>query len=224
MRIECFLIVSVLWVFSVCLHEFGHAWVAWRGGDHTVREKGYLTMNPLHYTHPVYSLIMPLIFVMAGGIGLPGGAVYINRQLLRSRGWETAVSLAGPAMNLLLVLLISLGFRIGLLSNDPENLASVSLGFLLQLQLSAIILNLLPVPTLDGFNALSPWLPQEWSERLNAVSNQAFFLLFLALWFVKPLNHAFWELVWTISDLLGVSPELGYYGFRAFRFWEQQGY
>ena len=39
---EVFIIVTVLWVFSVCIHEFGHAWAAYCGGDHTVREKGYL--------------------------------------------------------------------------------------------------------------------------------------------------------------------------------------
>ncbi len=70
----CFFIVTVLWIFSVCLHEFGHAIVAYYGGDTSVREKGYLTFNPLKYTHPVYSLLMPVIFMMLGGIGLPGGA------------------------------------------------------------------------------------------------------------------------------------------------------
>ena len=156
---ECFIVVTVLWVFSVCLHEFGHAVAAYYGGDHTVREKGYLTLNPLHYTHPVYSLVMPVLFMMLGGIGLPGGAVYIERHLLRSRAWETGVSLAGPAMNVLLILLIGLGFKLGLLQNDPGSLASVSLGFLMQLQISAVLLNLLPVPPLDGFQAIAPWLP-----------------------------------------------------------------
>ena len=46
-----FLIVGVGWVFSVCVHEFAHAVVAYRGGDRTVADKGYLTMNPLKYTH-----------------------------------------------------------------------------------------------------------------------------------------------------------------------------
>ena len=95
---SCFLIVVVIWVFSVCLHEYGHAWVAYRGGDHTVEEKGYLSMNPIRYADPVTSFILPMVFMMVGGIGLPGGAVYINRHLLRSRNWETGVSLAGPAM------------------------------------------------------------------------------------------------------------------------------
>src|SRR5437879_1573174 len=173
----CFLTVTILWIFSVCLHEFGHAIVAYYGGDTSVKEKGYLTLNPLRYTHPVYSLLMPVVFLMLGGIGLPGGAVYINRHLLRSRGWETWVSLAGPAMNVPLVLLISLAFKLGLLSNDATHLASVSLGFLLQLEISAIVLNLLPVPPLDGFQALAPWLPQPWRERLSGLSNQGLVVL-----------------------------------------------
>ena len=221
---EVFLIVTVLWVFSVCLHEFGHAWAAYRGGDHTVREKGYLTMNPIHYTHPVYSLLMPVVFMMLGGIGLPGGAVYINRHLLRSRGWDTWVSLAGPAMNLPLIILIALAFKTGLLSNDPENLTSLSLGFLLQLEVSAVILNLLPVPPLDGFQALAPWLPEDMRERLHASSNAGMFVLFIALWYIQPLNEGFWNLVYSISEALGVSRYLGYAGWEAFRFWEHRSF
>src|SRR4029077_11982516 len=90
-------IVVILWIFSVCLHEFAHAWVAYRGGDYTVRDKGYLDFNPLRYVHPVTSILLPVLFLVIGGIGLPGGAVYINTSLLRSAKWETAVSLAGPA-------------------------------------------------------------------------------------------------------------------------------
>src|SRR6266568_5960019 len=108
---SCFIIVTVLWVFSVCLHEFGHAVVAYWGGDHTVRDKGYLTLNPIRYTHPVYSIVMPVVFMLMGGIGLPGGAVYIERDRLRSRAWGTWVSLAGPAMQLPLIFLISFAFK-----------------------------------------------------------------------------------------------------------------
>src|ERR1041384_4108631 len=148
MHLECFFIVTVLWVFSVCLHEFGHAWVAYQGGDFTMKAKGYLSMNPLRYTHPVYSILMPVAFVMLGGIGLPGGAVYIDRSLLRSRAWGTAVSLAGPAANLVLIVFIAALFRSKVVPQDPESLGAVSMAFLLFLQVSALILNLIPVPPL----------------------------------------------------------------------------
>lgn len=221
---EVFIIVTVLWVFSVCLHEFGHAWAAYCGGDHTVREKGYLTLNPLKYTHPVYSLVMPVVFMMLGGIGLPGGAVYIERDRLRSRGWNTWVSLAGPAMNLPIIFLISFAFKLGWLVNDPESVAAVSLGFLLRLEICALVLNLLPIPPLDGFQALAPWLPADLRARGYAMANYGILIVFGALWFIPPLNQAFWGLVSSISGALGVHPGMGYVGWKAFRFWDHSAF
>jgi len=215
-----FVVVTVLWVFSVCLHEFGHALVAYYGGDHTVKEKGYLTMNPIHYTHPVYSILMPVLFMVMGGIGLPGGAVYIERHLLRSKGWETFVSLGGVIMQLPLILWISAAFKFGWVANSPESLASVSLALLLQLEVSCVILNLLPIPPLDGFQAIAPWLPWETREKLYAISGQTLWILSIALWLIGPLNNAFWSLVFTISSWLGVHPYMGFVGWEAFRFWE----
>lgn len=222
MEPQCFIIVVVLWVFSVCLHEFGHALVAFKGGDHTVREKGYLTMNPIHYTHPLYSLAMPLFFVIIGGIGLPGGAVYINHSLLRSRGWETAVALAGPAVNLILILLIALGFKAGLIPSDSTKLATISMAFFLQLQISALLLNLIPIPPLDGFQAIAPWLPLPLRERLFGAANLGMFILILALWFT-PLGPAFWDIVHEICRFLGVSPRWSSLGYLKFKFWKDWG-
>ena len=58
-----FTIVLIGWIFSLCLHEFSHAIVAYSGGDYTVREKGYLSFNPLKYTHPIFSIVLPIIFL-----------------------------------------------------------------------------------------------------------------------------------------------------------------
>lgn len=219
---ECFIVVTVLWVFSVCLHEFGHAAAAYCGGDYTVKDKGYLTLNPLHYVHPVYSLVIPVVMMIIGGIGLPGGAVYIERHLLRSRAWDTWVSLAGIAMNLVMVLLISLVFKTGLLQNDPANLASVSLGLLLLLEVSAILLNLIPLPPLDGFQAIAPWLPSDIRDRMYAMSNFGPWILFIALSYDGPISRVFWHLVFSITHFLGVDPYMSYVvGMHAFRFWER---
>lgn len=217
---ECFLVVTVLWVFSVCLHEFGHAAAAYCGGDHTVKDKGYLTLNPLLYAHPVYSLLIPVVMMMMGGIGLPGGAVYIERHLLRSRAWDTWVSLAGIAMNLVMVLLISLAFKTGLIQNDPTSLASVSLGFLLMLEVSAILLNLIPIPPLDGFQAIAPWLPSDIRDRMYAMSNFGPWIIFILLSYDGPVARVFWNLVYSITEFLGVYPFISNVGMRVFRFWE----
>ena len=215
----CFLTVTVLWIFSVCLHEFGHAIVAYYGGDTSVREKGYLTFNPLKYTHPVYSLLMPVLFMMLGGIGLPGGAVYIDDHALRSRQWRTGVSLAGPAMNILLIGFLWLPFGAGWLEQSRTSVAAYSLAFLIQLEISSVLLCLLPVPPLDGFRAISPWLPEETTERLLAQSSMFLWGLFLILWYVPAANGLFWDVVFRVSDALGVDPRLGSVGLRQFQFW-----
>lgn len=213
---QVFLLVTVGWVFSVCLHEFGHALVAFKGGDYTVREKGYLTLNPIHYTDPLYSLVMPLVFLFLGGIGLPGGAVYINDHLLRSKGWRTAVSLAGPAMNIALTWLLCVPFWLGII----DDRFGPGLAFLIQLEISAVLFNLIPIPPLDGYRALSPWIPEAVNQRVLAQSNVLIWVLFLAMWYVQPLNHAFWTVVYTISGALGIDPEWARMGWYEFRFWK----
>lgn len=214
---EVFLLVTVTWIFSVCLHEFGHALVAYYGGDYTVKEKGYLTLNPVHYTHPVYSLVMPLVFMLLGGIGLPGGAVYINDHLLRSRGWRAAVSLAGPAMNLLLVLVLCLPFWTGIV----DDRFAAPLAFLLQLEISAILFNLLPIPPLDGFQAVAPWLPEEIGHKLYEHSNTLLWVVFLVMWYVPAANHAFWSIVGAGLSFLHIDPYLATLGWREFQFWRR---
>ena len=216
----CFFIVTILWIFSVCLHEFGHAIVAYYGGDTSVKEKGYLTLNPLRYTHPVYSLLMPVIFMALGGIGLPGGAVYIERDRLRSRNWDMGVSLAGPAMNVLLVFALCLPFWAHVVPADPDSVAAISLAFLIRLQICAVIFNLLPVPPLDGFQAVAPWLPEETRDRLFAQSNLFFFGLILILWTVPAANDLLWNTVNGISNSLGIHPVLALRGRIEYQFWE----
>jgi Zn-dependent protease len=216
-NVPYFIVVVVLWVFSVCLHEFGHAIVAYWGGDYTVKDKGYLTMNPIHYTHPVYSILLPIVFMMVGGIGLPGGAVYIEDRLLRSRWWEMAVALAGLAMNFLIVILISACFKFGILPNDPGSMPSVALGFVLQLQIWSILLNLIPVPPLDGFRAIAAWLPSQDKEKVLATSNISQWILFILLFYVKPVQRVFLGIVFYLTHLCGVDFDVMLNGWEHFR-------
>ena len=98
------------WLVSLCLHEFGHAVTAFWGGDESVESKGYLTLNPLKYTHPIISIVIPLVMLLMGGIAFPGGAVYINIHALRKPNYRSLVSAAGPLANLLCLFLLALPF------------------------------------------------------------------------------------------------------------------
>lgn len=211
-----FLIVLVGWVFSLTLHEFMHALVAYRGGDWTVREKGYLTFNPLRYTHPVMSILLPLLFLVMGGIGLPGGAVYIETWRLRSRNWASAVSLAGPLANLFVALVLALVFRVA-----PVSLEGIwpGLAFLAFLQVSAAALNLLPIPPLDGYGILGPFLPPALREMADRAAPVGMWILLLLMWYVPFFGQLFWGGVAFVTALLGIPLELVGAGYDQFQFW-----
>lgn len=106
-----FLFVISGWLVSLCLHEFGHAYTARRFGDHDVEARGYLTLNPLKYSNPMLSLGLPLLFIALGGIGLPGGAVYLRTGFMTPRQ-RTIVNLAGPFANLVLGVLLLIATRL----------------------------------------------------------------------------------------------------------------
>ena len=211
-----FIVVLVGWVFSLCLHEFSHALVAYYGGDTTVKDKGYLTFNPLKYTHPVFSLLLPLLFLVMGGIGLPGGAVYIEKWRLKNRNWESAVSVAGPLSNALLALVLGL-----ILHYSPVSASGIwpGLAFLALLQVSAVVLNLLPVPPFDGFGILEPHLSRELRDRFSETRGMLSWAVFLILWYVPFINSLFWGFIFFLARLAGVPLQLAGLGLNQFMFW-----
>lgn len=211
-----FIIVLIGWIFSLCLHEFSHALVAYYGGDYTVKDKGYLTFNPLKYTHPVFSLLMPMIFLLMGGIGLPGGAVYIEKWRLKNRNWESAVSLAGPLSNALLALILGLILRFGSVSASG---VWPALSFLGLLQVSAVVLNLIPLPPFDGFGILEPHLSMETRIKLAETRGMLSIGVFLVLWYVPFINSLFWNFIFFLSQIAGIPLQLAGLGLNEFMFW-----
>ncbi len=203
------------WILSLSAHEFAHALVADLGGDHTVRDKGYLSFNPLKYTHLLLSIVMPLIFLLAGGIGLPGGAVYIDHSRLRGPKWESAVSAAGPFASLSVAVLMSVPFMLGLVKGSAlfgaQSLWS-ALAAVVMLNIVAVILNLLPIPPLDGFGIIAPWLAPDLRARLYSFGFIGILVVFFVLWSFQPVNEALWSSVDTILVRLGVNPLLAALG------------
>jgi Zn-dependent protease len=197
-----FIIIFFGWIFSLCLHEFSHALVAYYGGDTTVREKGYLTFNPLRYTHPMLSIVIPVIIMMMGGIGLPGGAVYIERWRIRNRLWLSGMSLAGPAANGLVAVLIII-----LLQVLPESTAYFwpGLSFLFVLQVWSLIFNLLPVPGLDGYGVIEPFLNPAIQIQMDRIRPFAIWVLLLAVWYIPFISDFVWTGIYILSALLGVN-------------------
>jgi Zn-dependent protease len=211
-----FFVVLLGWLFSLALHEFSHAFVAYHGGDYTVKDKGYLTFDLRKYTHPVFSFLLPMLFLLMGGIGLPGGAVYIETWRLRSRWWETAVSLVGPLSNLVIAVLLAILLQVDMVARSP---LGPGLGFLAFLQVTATLFNLLPIPPFDGFGALRPHLEASLRARMEDFGRYSIWIVILLFWFVPGVGDAFWGLVRAIALLLGIPLELAQAGFGEFMFW-----
>lgn len=216
-----FLFVIGGWIISLALHEFGHALVGYYAGDRSVANKGYLSLNPLKYTHWVLSLALPLLFIIMGGIGLPGGAVYINRGAIRKERLHSLVSAAGPLATLLCVLLLALPFMIipeWQMYDHSQFWAGVAM--LAMLEVTALCLNLLPIPGLDGYGIIEPFLDETMRATLRPFANYGFFILFFVLFRIEPLKVAFWDLVWRIVELLQIGGDWAGYGYWLFHFWE----
>jgi len=153
-----FLFVLGGWVMSVCFHEFAHAYTAYRAGDRSVEARGYLTLNPFKYTHPALSIVFPLIAIVSGGFALPGGAVYLHPHAFRTKRQRSLAAAVGPLTNVVLALVLIGVSESQLSSLNPLAGQSTDharfwcgVAFLALLQVTAAVLNLMPVPGLDGW-------------------------------------------------------------------------
>jgi Zn-dependent protease len=224
-RIWVFAFVALGWVISLCLHEFAHAAVAWKGGDRSVEAKGYLTLDPRRYMNSQMSILLPIIVVLIGGIALPGGAVMVDRRRVPDRHMRSLIAAAGPLTNLVFALLCGLPLATGLVKVHSLSLHSGSfpaaLAFLALLEVIATVLNLLPIPGFDGFSVLAPYLPQETVAQLMPMARFAWFGLFIVLFYSAAANRAFFGFSYHVLSAIGVDPALGQAGAQLFTFWQR---
>lgn len=181
-------VVVLLTAFS--FHEFAHAWVAVRFGDETPRVTGRLTLNPLAHLDPLGSLML----IVAGfGWAKP---VQVNPYVLQRRSPAALmwVSLAGPASNLLLAVIASIPFQLGLVSAYEAQFSSgtivPSLDKLLYefvfINLLLCLFNLIPIAPLDGEKIFTYFLPANMARVFDTIRPYGPLIL-MALIFLGPL-------------------------------------
>lgn len=214
-----FLFVVSGWLVSLCLHEYAHARTALHSGDISIGAKGYLTLNPLKYTNALLSVVLPVVFVIMGGIGLPGGAVFIERHRIRGRVRHSLISAAGPLTNLLFAVLLMLPFTLGLTDSWPMEFVS-AFAFLAMLQVTAAILNFLPVPGLDGYGVLEPWLSHSTRRQMEPFAPFGLFAVFGVL-YIHSVNEKFFHVIYTVMGWFGVQWQYADIGYFLFQFWKR---
>lgn len=208
------------WIVSICVHEFCHAITAYWGGDRSVLASGYLTWNPLRYVNPLFSIVIPLVFILLGGIGFPGGAIFFDPRALRNRGWQTAVSLAGPVGTILCFLILASPFWSGLWVGAMTGQTIyfwAGLAALCFLQIAILILNLLPIPPLDGWGAIAPYLSRNVQYTAMRYGTFIILALFLVLWIVPGINQGVYGALLTLGDLFRVPALLVLQGLQTLR-------
>lgn len=179
----------VVVVGSIVLHELAHGWVATWLGDDTPRAAGHLTINPLVH-------IPPMSWLMFALFGFAWGLMPVNPTKLRGRYAESLVAVAGPAMNILLAILgvVAIAVWLGIgqgqwspNSSIDEPLFSNTARFLwyaVMLNVILAMLNLLPVPPLDGWRIASNLIPRFgrlWESERGA---QAAIIAFIVFFFI----------------------------------------
>ena len=217
------------WGVTLCLHEFGHAITAYKGGDYSVRSKGYLNLDPRRYTDPVFSLLLPVLFLVIGGIPLPGGAVWINHHAIRSKKMDSLASLAGPLSNL--VAGIVLAVIAGVVwpgETDPSFLFTgqvsafaAAFSYLAYLQFFAFIINILPIPGLDGWGAIEPWVSPEARRFGQQVRQWAPLALFVLLFAVPAFSRVISDWSQDLFHLFGGNRYFIGTGQSNFQFWRR---
>src|SRR5262249_41716875 len=147
-------------LLSICVHEFGHAFIADRLGDDTPRRQGRLTLNPLAHADPIGTLLIPLIGILY--VGMPGFGwgkpvqTIPNRYTRRfeMRVGHMFVALAGPMMNLLFGTLLAalhvVLMKTHVLTDDRTHLSFQTFFYAVSLNYILFFFNLIPAPPLDG--------------------------------------------------------------------------
>jgi Zn-dependent protease len=204
-------------VFSLSLHEFGHAFAATRLGDPTAQMLGRLTLNPKAHADPVGTILFPLIALLVPGMFLIGWAKPVPvtpANFGHPRRDDMLVSFAGPFMNFLLAILFYAVFFLmihqGFFPEDSRYFP-VFYGFVtffMGINFLLAVFNLLPVAPLDGSWILKAFLPPKWAEALSQLDSYGM-LIVLMLVFTGALR--IWISFWAGAangalSLLGLPP------------------
>ena len=191
-------IYMVVLLLAISAHEAAHAWMSYKFGDDTARLLGRITLNPVAHTDPIGTLLIPIVgFVfgaMTGGGRLPligwGKPTPVNPLRWRDKDLANVmVSIAGILANLLIAtiafVVIKILFRGELIRSVPDSLrepVTLFLEFMLTMNVSLAVFNLLPFPPLDGSKILDTFLPDSLRPALAVLEQYGFMLLILLMY------------------------------------------
>lgn len=172
------------------IHEAMHAFASYWLGDHTAKQEGRLTLNPIAHIDPFLTLLLPVILAIAGA-PIFGGAkpVPFNPLHLKYGDFGPAiVAIAGPLTNLFLAFLGFIVFTIVGSLNAP---ASSVITLFITVNLGFFIFNMLPIPPLDGSRVLYAFAPDSARRVMEMIEQYGIILVFILIFFFSSYIGAF---------------------------------
>ncbi|MDC0423113.1 site-2 protease family protein [Methylophilaceae bacterium] len=172
-------------IFAITVHEAAHGYAAKYFGDMTAHYLGRITLNPLKHIDPMGTVLLPAVLFIISSPFLFGWAkpVPVNFSNLRSPKKNMFwVALAGPASNLVMAIFWTIILvRINLFPSQAELFLRVMSLAGIQINIVLMVLNLLPLPPLDGGRVAVSLLPHPWSNKLASIEQYGFFILIFLL-------------------------------------------
>ena len=186
-------VVAIFLLVAFPVHEFSHAWVAYKLGDSTARYQGRLSLNPIVHFDPIGGTILAISILVAGfGIGWAKPTPVNPYNLRYGRKGETIVAVAGPISNLVMAAIVAIPLRI-IISNPSmfativsNNVASFLFNvavLFVQIDVLLLIFNLLPIPPLDGWRGLLGLVDARTAYNLKPFEQYGFVVLLLLIFF-----------------------------------------
>ena len=206
--IQLIAIAAIPILFAITLHEAAHGYVARHFGDMTAYQAGRISLNPMRHIDPVGTILLPLLTLLTLALGgiLFGWAkpVPVNFGALNNPKKDMLwVAIAGPASNLLMALLWALMLKLVLLfpggyfSEPLLQMGQIGI----KINVILMVLNLLPLPPLDGGRVAVSLLPHRQAYQLSRIEPYGLFILIaLAItpvlgWIITPLFRAVMNLI-----------------------------
>ncbi len=190
-------IYMVVLLLAISAHEAAHAWMSYKFGDDTARLLGRITLNPVAHTDPIGTLLIPIVSFVVGAMGggrIPligwGKPTPVNPLRWRQKDLANVmVSAAGILANLLIATIaftiIKIMLMMQLFPRLPETLQepiSIFLEYLLVMNVSLAVFNLLPFPPLDGSKILETFLPPSLQPLLNTLEQYGYLILMVLIY------------------------------------------